>query len=146
METGPEFRPEPVEENNLCFGCGKDNPIGMKLQFTWDGQTARAEFKPAPVYQGWPGFLHGGITACMLDEAMGWAAMSAGAENVTAKMQVRYRRMAPLKQTYLVKCTVTKKTSRLIETEAFLTDKDGTVFAEATSTQFVMRLRDKGCQ
>jgi len=143
MENQPELNLDPLNDNGMCFGCGKTNPIGLKLKFTWDGKTARTEFTPGKNLQGWAGYLHGGITACVLDESMGWAAMFAGTNNVTAKMQVRYRRMVPLEQTYLLSCTVTKKTSRLIETEASLTDKEGTVYAEGTSTQFIMNKREE---
>ena len=111
-------------------------------RFDWDGKTARAYFTPGENLQGWAGYLHGGIAACVLDEAMGWAAILAGTHNVTAKMQVRYRRMAPIGQTYRVECTITKKTSRLIETTAILTDTEGRIFAEGTSTQFIMGSRE----
>jgi acyl-coenzyme A thioesterase PaaI-like protein len=124
---------------DMCFGCGKSNPFGLKLKFKWDGKTASAEFTPGENLQGWSGVLHGGITACVLDEAMGWAALFAGTYNVTAKMQVRYRQVVPIGKTYRISCTITNKTKRLVETEAFLTDENGKVYAEATSTQFVVK-------
>jgi uncharacterized protein (TIGR00369 family) len=131
----------------MCFGCGKNNPIGLKLKFTWDKKTraASADFNPDENMQGWAGYVHGGIIACILDEAIGWAAMSAGTNSVTAKLQVRYRRMVPIGQSYTVSCRVTKQSSRLIETEAKLTDKTGSVFAEGVSTQFVVSPREESC-
>ena len=55
-----------------CFACGMHNPIGLKLQFY---QTApdevTAEFIPPEEYQGYSGILHGGVTAAILDEAVG---------------------------------------------------------------------------
>ena len=142
MENITDLHAGPLNDNDMCFGCGKINPIGLKLKFDWDGKTARAYFTPGENLQGWAGYLHGGIAACVLDEAMGWAAILAGTHNVTAKMQVRYRRMAPIGQTYRVECTITKKTSRLIETTAILTDTEGRIFAEGTSTQFIMGSRE----
>jgi len=140
MENWPRLDLNSMKEYNLCFGCGKQNPIGLKLDFSWDGATATARFKPGQYLQGWSGYLHGGITACVLDEAMGRTAMFAGYHNVTAKLQVRYRKMAPVDDTYTVTCTVSRKTSRLIETEARLIASDGSVVAEATSTQFIVNL------
>lgn len=127
----------------MCFGCGKENPIGLKLKFTWDekSRTASTRFKPGPNLQGWPGFIHGGISACVLDEAIGWASMFAGTNNVTARMQVRYRQMLPVNGTYNLSCTIVKQSSRLIETQAYITGPDGTVYAEATSTQYVVSPR-----
>ena len=67
----------------MCFVCGKDNPIGLKLRFDWDGKTARAEFTPTELYQGWQGVVHGGIIAVMLDEVAAWAIGSLKPVNIT---------------------------------------------------------------
>jgi uncharacterized protein (TIGR00369 family) len=139
MEKWPRIDLNSSKDYSQCFGCGEDNPIGLKLKFTWDSETktARAEFIPNEHFQGWHGYVHGGITACVLDESMGRAAMFTGVNNVTARMQVRYRQMVPLGRTYTVSCTITHQTSRLIETQARLTDREGNVYAEGTSTQFI---------
>jgi acyl-coenzyme A thioesterase PaaI-like protein len=141
----PKLELDPYKDQDLCFGCGKANPIGLKLKFNWDAKTrtASAQFTPNQNLQGWAGFLHGGMAACVLDEAIGWASMFAGTNNVTAKMQVRFRRMIPVDQTYTVACRITKQSSRLIETEAKLCDQCGMVFAEATSTQFIVSKREE---
>jgi acyl-coenzyme A thioesterase PaaI-like protein len=138
MEMFPRLELNKVKDYDMCFGCGKANPIGLKLKFDWDGSTARAQFTPGENHQGWSGFLHGGVTACVLDEAIGWASMLAGAHTVTAKMQTRYRKMIPIGVPLQISCTIIKKTSRLVETEAKLCSADGTVLAEASSTQYVV--------
>ena len=146
MENWPKISLETRKEYKMCFGCGDSNPIGLKLKFKWDGRTARAEFTAAEIHQGWSGYVHGGITSCVLDEAMGWTAMYAGYNNVTAKMQTRFRRMIPIGETCLVSCSIARQTSRLIETEAKITSGDGTVYAEATSTQFIISRRKEEIQ
>lgn len=135
----------PNKDASHCFGCGTDNPIGLKMKFVWDAktQTATADFTPDERFQGWSGFVHGGISACVMDEAMGWVGMFAGANNVTARLQVRYRKMVAIGQTYKVSCTITKQTKHLIETSAAITDKEGTVLAEATSTQFILGQKEE---
>jgi acyl-coenzyme A thioesterase PaaI-like protein len=140
MQNWPKINLDTQKGYDKCFGCGQANPIGLKLKFVWDEKTrtASAEFTPGENLQGWAGYVHGGITACVLDEAMGWVAMFAGTNNVTAKMQVRFKQMVPVGNTYLVSCTVSKQTSRLIETTATLSGQDGTVYAEGTSVQFVV--------
>jgi acyl-coenzyme A thioesterase PaaI-like protein len=144
MESWPKLDLNTNRDYSMCFGCGQANPFGLKLKFEWDGTTARAEFVPGPNYQGWSGYLHGGVTACVLDEAMGWVATFSGLYNVTAKMQIRFRQMVPIGDTYIVSCSVKRQTRRLVETEAFLTGLDGQVFAEGTSTQFVVKSREDG--
>ena len=87
---------------SMCFGCGQDNPIGLKLNFKWDGKTARTEFTPGKLYQGWAGLLHGGIIICILDEAMGYAAIFEGMNCVTAKMQVKLIRPALIDEPLII--------------------------------------------
>ncbi|HSW57347.1 MAG TPA: PaaI family thioesterase [Dehalococcoidales bacterium] len=140
----PKIEIDPNKDQDWCFGCGPNNPIGLKLKFKWDEETrtACADFTPDVRLQGWAGFLHGGIAACIMDEAIGWASMFAGTNNVTAKMQVRYRRMIALNQTYTVACRITRQNPRLIETAAWISDSGGTVFAEAVSTQYIFSKRE----
>ena len=122
----------------MCFGCGQENPIGLKLNFQWDGKTAAEEFIPTEVYQGWSGFVHGGIILCILDEAMSYAALFEGMECVTAKMQVRLKRLAQIGEPLMITSSVTKKNRRLVETRAVISLKDGTLIAEGTGTHFAI--------
>ena len=128
---------------SLCFGCGKENPIGLKLDFKQDGKTARAEFTPTEFHQGWSGIVHGGIVICLLDEAMGYATLFAGMNCVTASMQVRLRRLALIDEPLIITSSITEKKRRLVETEASISLKDGTPIAEATATHFVLNSKPR---
>jgi len=46
MSNWPQISLNTNNDNNRCFGCGPDNPIGLKLKFQTDGKTVRAEFTP----------------------------------------------------------------------------------------------------
>ena len=138
MVTWPQISLDIDRGYSMCFGCGQDNPIGLKLSFQWDGKTARAEFTPGELYQGWSGFVHGGIITCLLDEAMAYAALFGGVNCITAKMQVRLRRLALVGEPLVITSSIIKKTKRLVETKAAVSLKDGTPIAESTSTQFVV--------
>jgi uncharacterized protein (TIGR00369 family) len=122
----------------LCFGCGQNNPIGLKLNFTKDGDTCRAEFTPGKSHQGWPGIVHGGILTCLLDEAMSYAAYFAGVTCLTASMQVRLRQPVKVEEPLVITALVTRSTKKLIEARASVCLKDGTLVAESTSKQFVI--------
>jgi acyl-coenzyme A thioesterase PaaI-like protein len=84
-----------------CFICGLRNPIGLKMVFHEDYEQKRvlARLSVPECYRSYPGVVHGGIVATILDETSGRALMIySGDINdffVTAKMEVRYRRATP---------------------------------------------------
>ena len=139
----PQISIDVARDYGQCFGCGQDNPIGLKLSFRWDGHSARAEFTPTELHQGWPGMVHGGITLCLLDEAMGYAALFEGVHCVTARMEVKLKHLTPVNETLTITSSVVKKTRRLIETRADIFLPDGTLVAEGTATQFVVNSHDR---
>ena len=138
MKAWPKISVDTNREYSMCFGCGQNNPIGMKLNFQWDGKTARAEFTPTKFYQGWSGTVHGGIITCILDEAMGYAALFEGAHCITAKMEVRIKRPALIDEALIITSSTTKKTRRLVETKASVSTKNGTPIAESKATMFIL--------
>ena len=140
MKNWPQISVDTDWGYSLCFGCGQTNPIGLKLSFQWDGKTASAEFTPTKFYQGWSGLVHGGIIICLLDEAMGYAALFEGMNCVTAKMQVKLRRPASVDEPLIITSSTIKKTRKLVETKAAISLKDGTLIAEGTATQFVVSI------
>ena len=134
-----------IDENySMCFGCGQDNPIGLKLIFDWDGKTAMAEFTPTKLYQGWPDIVHGGILMALLDEAMGNVVRFKGMACVTAKIQARLRRPAAVGELLIVTAEVTGKNRRMAETKAEIALADGTLVAEGTATNFIVNIDQAG--
>jgi acyl-coenzyme A thioesterase PaaI-like protein len=91
-------------EDNVCFGCGAGNARGMKLLFEADDATrrVRGEFKLGPEYQGGPMFLHGGIIAVLIDEAMGKVCRFRQERAVTAEMTVEYFKPIGVNQEIIV--------------------------------------------
>ena len=143
MKTWPELPLERSEDYQSCFGCGRDNPYGLKLVFKWDGQTARADFTPSAVFQGWPGLVHGGIMACLLDEAMGYAALFEVGRCVTARMQIMLKRPAMVGEPLVIAASVRRKSRKLVGTVATVTLRDGTLVAEGTGTHFVVNMQKR---
>lgn len=137
MTTWPQVVIDDAMGYRQCFGCGQDNPIGLKLNFQQDGKTARAEFTPTEFYQGWPGLVHGGIIVCLLDEAMGWVVLFEGIHCVTAEIQVKLRRPASIGEPLRITSSITKKSRKLVKTQAAIFLQDGTLIAEGTGTHFV---------
>ena len=143
MNNWPQVSIDTVKSPTMCFCCGKDNPIGLKLDFTWDNGTARAEFTPNELHQGWTGIVHGGIISCLLDEGLTYATYFTGINCITARMQVRLRRPILVGEPLTITSSISRKTRRLVETRATLSLKDGTPVADGTATMYVVGTREK---
>jgi uncharacterized protein (TIGR00369 family) len=137
MVAIPKVTLEADLDEGFCFGCGRNNPIGLKLKFTRDGDTIRTEFTPDRNHQGWPGLLHGGILGALLDEAMSNIAYATGSTCLTASINIRIRQPIRVEVPLVVTARITRHGKRLIETEGRVYLKDGTVVAESTAKQFV---------
>jgi uncharacterized protein (TIGR00369 family) len=89
---------------NGCFGCGGANERGMRLAFEQDdaARCIRGTFRLGAEYAGGAGFLHGGIIATLLDEAMGKVNRFRGVRAVTAELNVEYLRPVPVEQEIVV--------------------------------------------
>ncbi len=143
MTNWPQVSIDTEKEFNMCFACGQKNPIGLKLNFDWDGKAARAEFTPDKLHQGWSGLVHGGIISCLLDEAMSYAALFEGVNSLTAKMQTRFRHPVQIDKPLIITASLTKKTRKLVEAKAEISLKDSTPVADSTATLFILNQREE---
>jgi acyl-coenzyme A thioesterase PaaI-like protein len=146
MSNWPQIKLDTNRDYNHCFGCGQDNPIGFRLKLQTDGKTVRTEFTPGEQYQGWPGYLHGGITACLLDEVMSQAAHVEGLNCITARLETRLMQLIPINETLTVTSAITQKKRKLIKTISTIYLKDGTVAAEGIGTHFVVSPKENKIQ
>jgi uncharacterized protein (TIGR00369 family) len=87
-------------QKNYCFACGKNNPEGMLLNFTYDEPRHRfvCRFRLGKRYTGPPGHCHGGIIATILDEAMGKVNKLRQVIALTSRITVDYLKPVPLNQ------------------------------------------------
>lgn len=120
-----------------CFGCGQDNPIGLKLKPRREGNTVKAEFIPGELHQGWPGMVHGGILLTLLDEVMAYTAYFEGLNCLTGRTQVRLRRPVAIGEPLYLTASITRRTRKLLETKATATLRDGTPVAEGTALMYI---------
>ena len=80
-----------------CFGCDPDNPIGLKLQFVRSGETISARWEPRADLEGYPGVVHGGIQATLVDEIGAWYVYAVlGTAGVTKSLNIEYKKPALL--------------------------------------------------
>ena len=92
--------PQPSSLN--CFVCGVENPVGLHLHFynSAPGEVV-AEITVPERFQGYPGIVHGGVIAAMLDETAGRSLM--GSEEkprfmFTGRLNIRYHKNVPTGQ------------------------------------------------
>lgn len=115
-----------------CYGCGKDNPVGLRLNISHIGDKSHIEFEVKPQYCGYPGVMHGGIFAVLFDEAMFHAIAKSGTEAVTVNMNIEYVR--PAFEGHILVCEgeVEKRDGRKIDVIATLIDAaSGKLIAKA---------------
>jgi len=74
-----------------CFGCAPKNPIGLKLEFEAVHRQCSSRFSLGPDYESYPGVIHGGIVATILDETLAQAVYHHGNGSAfTVGLRVRY--------------------------------------------------------
>jgi len=140
MINQPQIPIEPEKGWDMNFVSGQANPIGLKFDLQWDGKIGRGEFTPSELHQGWVGIVHGGIIECLLDEAMAWTAWYEGVNAITAATQVRFRRPAKIDEPLVITSSIIRKRRNLLEAEAKMSLKDGTLIAEGTSSLLIVSL------
>jgi acyl-coenzyme A thioesterase PaaI-like protein len=85
--------------DDMCFACGEKNPIGLKLEFRFEGDEYVTTFQVRPEYQGWAGIAHGGLVATVLDEVMARLLWEKQINAITGKLEVRYHKPVPIGDT-----------------------------------------------
>lgn len=102
-------------DDDLCFGCGARNPIGLRLAFHWDGDLYRTHWTPQREHQGWADRVHGGLLALVLDEVLSRAVLERhGLHWVTAELTTRLRRPAAIGVPLIVEGSVSTARRALI--------------------------------
>jgi len=134
------------ESYGNCFVCGENNPSGLRLNFEIDkvNKTLKTTFVAGPVFQGYDGVVHGGIISTLLDEAMAKLCYELGYNTVTASLEIRFKKAAPILEPLLVYGEITEVNQRLVKARARVTKEDGTILAVATSTLLKQRLSQIG--
>ena len=120
-----------IERDTNCFVCGKDNPIGLRLKIKKTEKGVRAEFTPKSLYEGYEGYIHGGVISALLDEVMIWAAKLMGKRVMSAELSVRFKRPVPVDKTITIEGKITDVKKRLLYGKAYIYNIKGDVLANA---------------
>ena len=103
-----------IEAATMCFACGPDNPIGLQIDFRFDGDVCTAEFTPNENHVGFTDTVHGGILYTALDDVTANVLYQQGRKAHTARCEVRYRQKATVGDTLKLKGWIETERRRLI--------------------------------
>lgn len=139
----PEGAPILDPHRASCFGCGSENPRGMRMRHARDGDEIVSAFLATPAFTGAPGTLHGGAIFAALDDAMGTAPLVLAEElALTRSLTVRFQRPALLGMALEIRSRITSREGRRILVEAEMTS-GGQEVATSTGTFVVVTLSDE---
>jgi acyl-coenzyme A thioesterase PaaI-like protein len=119
--------------SDLCFVCGRLNPRGLRMAFYDNGiDEVASEYAVPEAYQGYPGIVHGGVVAAILDEVVGRVPMIADSNHfmMSVTLEVRYRHPVPVETPLRVVGRLVRLRGRLGKAAGMIVLPDGRVAAE----------------
>ncbi|QEG24057.1 PaaI family thioesterase [Mariniblastus fucicola] len=118
---------------NSCFGCGADNPLGLKLTFHGDPEkgTAWTEFLPPHFLAGGANMMHGGFIALLLDEVSSKVLSMQGKRGVTRNLEISYQKPVNLSGPVRLEGSLIRHEGRKHFIKARILNPGGDVLAES---------------
>lgn len=117
-----------------CFVCGVHNPQGLQMRFYDRGVgEVFAEMVVPAHFQGYPGVVHGGVVAAMLDEVAGRSQMQGDPQRFmyTAQLNIRYRKPVPTDKLIRLFGHAGKTNGRVAFASGEIQDEEGHLLATA---------------
>jgi len=133
LNPSENIRVQKLLEHGSCFVCGRSNPqsIGVEWQLLPDGHI-ESTFIFNSHQQGPPGFVHGGASAAVLDEAMGLSIWNCGYRAVTVNLNINYRKPVPLGKPVQIRAHMNSKNNRRVFAQGEILLPDGTIAVSAS--------------
>jgi acyl-coenzyme A thioesterase PaaI-like protein len=116
-----------------CVLCAADHPQGLRLAFDThaDGHV-EALFPCDRLYQGYTGYLHGGVIAALLDSAMTNCLFAHGRAALTGELNVRFLKPIIVSRPAIVSARLAKSLPPLFYMEADIR-QNGHIMAKASA-------------
>ena len=114
--------------------CGVDNEFTLKARFyELEGGEIAVVFRSEDWHQSYPGRVHGGVAAAVLDELIGRAMCieEPGVWGITIELNVKYKKPIPTEADLKAVARITDKNRRIFEGTGELLLPDGSVAATA---------------
>ncbi len=115
-----------------CFGCGKDNHNGLKMDIYIEDGKSRVDLITDERFRGYEDRLHGGIIFSLLDEVMAWAPTYAKKRMcVSAETTIRFLHPIPIGIPITIVGEFTKDRRLIWDTEGRIIGEGGKLYARA---------------
>jgi acyl-coenzyme A thioesterase PaaI-like protein len=119
----------------MCFVCGEKNDSGLHAKFyETNANELVALIIPSEQHQGYPGRMHGGIAATILDETIARSICNGKNEQiwgVTLELKTKFRKPIPLGQELKIVGRVTSEGTRSFEGTAEIVLPNGEIAVSA---------------
>jgi acyl-coenzyme A thioesterase PaaI-like protein len=117
-----------------CYACGRNNRDGFGLVFrTSPSGGVEADFYCDLKYQGYPGFLQGGVVATLLDSAMTHCLFHRGIAAMTGRMHIQFRKPVHVGEQVRIRADLVQQRGPLYRLWAELT-QGNSVCAKTSAT------------
>jgi acyl-coenzyme A thioesterase PaaI-like protein len=127
-----------IEAATMCFACGPDNPIGLQINFTVDGDHCTGEFTPTENHVGFEDTVHGGIIFSCLDDVMANVLYRQKRKAHTAKCEIRYKQALRVGQTVKLSGWIENERRRLIVLKSEVRLKDDDALVASAEASFML--------
>lgn len=118
-----------LRDDAMCFACGKKNPDGLHLEFSFENGEVGTSIAFPKKFQGYGDVVHGGLVATVLDEAMVTLLNRMGHLAVTAELTVRFLRPARVGETIRVTARLLKERGKHFRVTSRAVDETGAEIA-----------------
>jgi acyl-coenzyme A thioesterase PaaI-like protein len=128
----------------MCFVCGEKNDFGLHAKFyETSANELVALINPSDQHQGYPGRMHGGIAATILDETIARSICNGKDEQiwgVTLEFKTKFRKPVPLGQELKIVGRVTNEGSRSFEGSGEIILQNGEIAVSAVGKYLKMNI------
>ena len=127
--------------SGMCIICGIDNQLGVKAQFyNMEDGSVGSLFTFRVEHQSYPGRVHGGMLATMIDELAGRVLWVDRPDQigVTMDINVKYRKPVPYNVPLKGRGVYVQKLSRAYSAKCYIMNMDGEVLAEGEAKYLIL--------
>ncbi len=137
---------------DVCFGCGHENPHGLKIKSFWEDDECVCIWQPEAKHQGWPGLTCGGIISTLIDCHCMASAMATAIRNenrplgtkpeyrfATGTLNIKFLKPTPLLSPTILRAKVVHIKKERIYTLRCYLYAENEITVKADVTAFLVR-------